>query len=305
MASKYKYESTLQSIIEWANSELEHVGRIVAVHDPNIQYAYAISTVNGMAHLKDALYEMVNDPNYSDKKQDLLRTHDSVIRVMKHLIKDYNIDLKTIRNFNTRDVLSNLSYLENSNTKTSSPLNVKNVPNNYIPNNSKKNTLSLNTNTNIPTNLSNIITPNKNNTTNLSNIITPNKNKTTNLSNIITPNKNKTTNLSNISTLTNTNSNIGSSISTPNNLSLNRSIRNSIKNSLSNNISNNTSTNKSNNTLNIMENNTSNNNMSPPNISLNTSTPQLRSSIVENANSMSQKLRGGKRRRHKSRKHRR
>ena len=54
-----------------------------------------------------------------------------------------------------------------------------------------------------------------------------------------------------------------------------------------------------------MENNTSNNNMSPPNISLNTSTPQLRSSIVENANSMSQKLRGGKRRRHKSRKHRR
>ena len=181
-----------------------------------------------MAHLKDALYEMVNDPNYSDKKQDLLRTHDSVIRVMKHLIKDYNIDLKTIRNFNTRDVLSNLSYLENSNTNTSSPLNVKNVPNNYIPNNSKKNTLSLNTNTSIPTNLSTIST----------------------LTNTLTTNKNKTNNLSNISTVTNTNSNIVSNVSTPNNLSLNRSIRNSIKNSLSNNTSNNTTTNKSNNTLN-------------------------------------------------------
>jgi hypothetical protein len=38
-----------------------------------------------MAHLKDALYELVNDSNYKDKKEDLLRLHASVIRVMKHL----------------------------------------------------------------------------------------------------------------------------------------------------------------------------------------------------------------------------
>jgi hypothetical protein len=256
MASKYKYETTLQSIIEWANSELEHVGRIVAVHDPNIQYSYALSTVNGMAHLKDALYEMVNDPNYSDKKQDLLRTHDSVVRVMKHLIKDFNIDLETIRKFNTKDVLSNLSYLENSNTNTSSPLNVKNVPNNYVPNNSKKNSLVLNTNTSMSNknNLSNII----NTSTNTS---MSNKN---NLTNIINTDTNTSmSNKNNLSTM-----NMVSGVSTPTNLG---SMRNSI---------------------------------SPPNISLNTSTPQSRSSIIENANSMSQKLRCGKRRRHKSRKHR-
>jgi hypothetical protein len=33
--------------MEWAKSELEHVGRIAAVEDPDIQYSYAQSTVNG------------------------------------------------------------------------------------------------------------------------------------------------------------------------------------------------------------------------------------------------------------------
>ena len=113
MASPYKYHATAKSVMEWANSELEHVGRIVACEDPNIQYSYALSTVNGMAHLKDALYELVNDSNYKDKKEDLLRLHSSVIRVMKHLIKDFNIDLNTIKAFNTKGVLSDLSYLKN------------------------------------------------------------------------------------------------------------------------------------------------------------------------------------------------
>ena len=88
MASKYKYESTLQSIIEWANSELEHVGRIAAVEDPDIQYSYAQSTVNGMLHLRDALFQLVNDRRYVERKTDLLKTHDNVVRVIKHLIKD-------------------------------------------------------------------------------------------------------------------------------------------------------------------------------------------------------------------------
>ena len=112
MAAPYKYEVTVRSVMEWANSELEHVGRIAACKDKRIQYAYALSTVNGMAHLKDALFEIVNDDKYSHSREDLLRTHNSVIRVMKHLIKDYNISLNTIRAFNTKGVLSDLSYLK-------------------------------------------------------------------------------------------------------------------------------------------------------------------------------------------------
>ena len=117
MAAPYKYDITARAVMEWANGELEHVGRIASCADPNIQYSYAQSTVNGMAHLKDALYELVSNPDYADKKTDLLHLHDAVIRVMKHLIKDYNVDLSTIKAFNTRGVLSDLSYLGNSNTK--------------------------------------------------------------------------------------------------------------------------------------------------------------------------------------------
>ena len=134
MNSSHKYYSTYNSIMEWANSELEHVGRIVAMNDPDLQYSYALSTVNGMAHLKDALYEMVNDVEYADKKEDIQRTHDAVVRTMKHLIKDFNVNLDTIKQFNTRKVLSNLSYLNNSNSRIKSPNNVKNVPNNYVSN---------------------------------------------------------------------------------------------------------------------------------------------------------------------------
>jgi hypothetical protein len=96
----------------WATSELEHVGRIAAVEDPDIQYSYALSTVNGMAHLKDALFEAVSEKGHKEHKQDLLRLHDGVVRVMKHLIKEYRVNLDTIRAFNTRKVLSNLSYLK-------------------------------------------------------------------------------------------------------------------------------------------------------------------------------------------------
>jgi len=117
MGAPYKYETTLRSVMEWANSELEHVGRIASCKDKRIQYAYALSTVNGMAHLKDALFEMVNDTKYSEKKEDLLRTHNAVIRVMKHLIKDYKINLNTIRAFNTKGVLSDLSYLKKRDTR--------------------------------------------------------------------------------------------------------------------------------------------------------------------------------------------
>jgi hypothetical protein len=116
MASPKKYHPTVKGIFEWANSELEHVGRIVSVEDPDLQYSYAMSTVNGMAYLKDAIYELVNDVKYATYKEDLLRLHGAVIRAMKHLVKDYNIDLTAIKNFNTRKVLSNrkFTYLKNT-----------------------------------------------------------------------------------------------------------------------------------------------------------------------------------------------
>ena len=96
----------------WANSELEHVGRIIAVEDPNIQYAYALSTLNGMVHLKDALFEYISDNPDAHMKNDMLVIHEKVIRVMKHLIKDFNLDISTIEAFNTRGTLSTLDYLK-------------------------------------------------------------------------------------------------------------------------------------------------------------------------------------------------
>jgi hypothetical protein len=118
MATPHKYETTANAAMMWANSELEHVGRIVAVKDAKLQYSYAISTLNGMAHLKDALFELVTDPAYKHQKTDLLKTHDAVIRVMKHLIKDYHLNLETLRKFNTEHTLSSLNYLKNSKRHT-------------------------------------------------------------------------------------------------------------------------------------------------------------------------------------------
>ena len=120
MASPKQYHPTVKGIFEWANSELEHVGRIVSVEDPDLQYSYAMSTVNGMAYLKDAIYELVNDPKYSTHKEDLLRLHGAVIRTMKHLVKDFKIDLNAIKAFNTRKVLSNRNFTYLKNTKRKS-----------------------------------------------------------------------------------------------------------------------------------------------------------------------------------------
>jgi len=116
--TKHTYDATVKGVMMWANSELEHVGRITGIKDKDIQYSYALSTVNGMAHLRNALFELVKDPDYKQHKKDLLKTHDSVIRVMKHLIKDYDIDLGTIQKFNVRHVLGNLSYLKTGSNKT-------------------------------------------------------------------------------------------------------------------------------------------------------------------------------------------
>ena len=54
-----QYDSTAKGLMMWATSELEHVGRIVSLKDKDLQYSYALSTVNGMAHLKDAIFQYV------------------------------------------------------------------------------------------------------------------------------------------------------------------------------------------------------------------------------------------------------
>ena len=119
------YDTTVQGVMGWANSELEHIGRIVSLEDPDLAYSYAQSTLYSMAHLKDALFQMVNDDAYEHHKKDLLTVHAKVIKAMKHLIKDFKLDLEAIKAFNTRDVLSNLSYLKNSNTRRNNKKNNK------------------------------------------------------------------------------------------------------------------------------------------------------------------------------------
>jgi len=114
---EHKYNTTIQGVMEWAKHELEHVGRIAGVEDPDLQYSYAQSTVNGMMHLRDALFQMVKDPRYAERKVDLLKTHNNVVRVLKHLIKDYKVKLSEIKRFNTRKVLSPLTYLKGGKTR--------------------------------------------------------------------------------------------------------------------------------------------------------------------------------------------
>jgi hypothetical protein len=66
-----------------------------------------------MAHLRDALVELASDRSYNQEYPEIARTHNAVVRVMKHLIREYKINLNTIRAFNTRKVLSDFSYLKN------------------------------------------------------------------------------------------------------------------------------------------------------------------------------------------------
>ena len=113
-----KYHGTTTGLINWAISELEHVGRIASIEDENVQYSYAMSTLNGMAHLKDAIFEYITDHPDNHMNGDLLVFHEKVIRVMKHLIKVYSLDISAIEAFNTRGILSKLNYLKNSKGKS-------------------------------------------------------------------------------------------------------------------------------------------------------------------------------------------
>lgn len=108
----HKYHASCNDIAMWKQHELAHVGRIAAMKDKDLQYSYALSTVNGMVHLRDAIYERVVDTKNKEHKMKLLNEHDDVVRVIQHLIKDYGVNLNTIRAFNERHVLQNMSYLK-------------------------------------------------------------------------------------------------------------------------------------------------------------------------------------------------
>ena len=139
----HHYNATVYGVKEWAAHELEHMGRIASLADADVQYAYALSTVNGMLHLRQAVQELINDADYSMHKKDLQKTHDAVVRAIKHLIKDYDVNLETIKAFNTRHVINSYNFLngnkpKNNTTKNNKPKN-NNTKNNKPKNNKPKN----------------------------------------------------------------------------------------------------------------------------------------------------------------------
>jgi len=153
-----RYRLTTMGVMHWAKHELNHVGRIVSVQDPDIQYSYAMSTLYGMLHLKNALTEMVNDSAYSVQREDLQRTLDQVVKTIKHLIKDFSLDLNAIQAFNTKKVLGDISNFKPANTVVTRVNNTRNARKNgntpkvnnritrtNVRNNTRKNT-SKNTN---------------------------------------------------------------------------------------------------------------------------------------------------------------
>jgi hypothetical protein len=71
-----------------------------------------------MAYLRDAIYQLITDSKNPDYiKEDLQILHDKVVRVMQHLIKDFDIDMKDIQEFNKNHVLSSLKYLDGRKTR--------------------------------------------------------------------------------------------------------------------------------------------------------------------------------------------
>ena len=117
----HKYDITVQGVNKWAMEEIKHVGKIIAVKDKGLQRAYARSTLNGMAYLRDAIYQLITDSKNPDYiKSELQILHDKVVRVMQHLIKDFDIDMKDIQEFNKNHVLSSLNYLDGRKSRKNS-----------------------------------------------------------------------------------------------------------------------------------------------------------------------------------------
>jgi len=115
MNSQKKYKISVDGVMEWAKHELDAVGRIASIEDTDIQYTYAMCTVNGMLHLRKALMDLSENPTTQERAR-ILQTLDEVERVITHLIKDYGVDLNSIRAFNTRKIMGNISKFNSVNT---------------------------------------------------------------------------------------------------------------------------------------------------------------------------------------------
>ena len=109
--SRHSYDATVEGVTGWARAELWHIGEITGMRDKDLQYSYALSTANSMAHLNDAFEELIADSRYSHHHPDLIKNQAVVVRALKGLVRRYKINVDTIRKFNTRHVLSDLGYL--------------------------------------------------------------------------------------------------------------------------------------------------------------------------------------------------
>ena len=98
--------------MEWAKSELEHIGRIASVKNPDLQYSYAQHTVSGMLHLRDALKQLIRKEKSAGVRHDLQKLYGQVHRAIQHLVTEYHINSKPIKKFNTRKVLGSINNIK-------------------------------------------------------------------------------------------------------------------------------------------------------------------------------------------------
>jgi hypothetical protein len=99
-------------ITEWAKNELEHIGRIASVKNPDLQYSYAQHTVSGMLHLRDALKQLIRKEKSASVRNDLQKLYGQVNRALQHLVTEYNINSNAIKKFNTRKVLGSINNIK-------------------------------------------------------------------------------------------------------------------------------------------------------------------------------------------------
>jgi len=99
------YQITRMGVMEWAKSELEHIGRIASMKNPDLQYSYAQHTVSGMLHLRDAIKQLIKKEKSVGVRNDLRKLYGQVHRAIQHLVTEYHINSNAIKKFNTRKVL--------------------------------------------------------------------------------------------------------------------------------------------------------------------------------------------------------
>jgi|APFre7841882654_1041346.scaffolds.fasta_scaffold10424_6 hypothetical protein len=105
------YQITRFGVMEWAKNELEHIGRIASVKNPNLQYSYAQHTVSGMLHLRDAIKQMIRKETSVSKRRDLQKLYGQVNRALQHLITEYHVQPNAIQACNTRKVLGSINNI--------------------------------------------------------------------------------------------------------------------------------------------------------------------------------------------------